>query len=177
VLGCVTVEVGALGEVLAQQPIAVLIAPTLPRRVGIAEVDRRTEVRRRKKQRRKCGYRVAAKIDQNRLSTLTRLRRVAGPCQYWLHSRAGGASSADESLAASAQPAPWITLCQKGFCRKRRSVRCRGGRVGDLAHGFAEDLTSTRVTGEAIDGRPSPVSERGPTPPTASPEIVLVVTG
>src|SRR3954462_12466918 len=40
VLGAVHAEVGALWKVLAQQPIGVLVRATLPRAVGIAEVDR-----------------------------------------------------------------------------------------------------------------------------------------
>src|SRR3954453_20743733 len=40
VLGAVHAEVGALGKVLAQQPVGVLVRATLPGAVGIAEVDR-----------------------------------------------------------------------------------------------------------------------------------------
>src|SRR3954452_16919103 len=40
VLGAVHAEVGALGKVLAQQPVGVLVRATLPGAVGIADVDR-----------------------------------------------------------------------------------------------------------------------------------------
>ena len=36
---CVDAEVGVLGEVLAEQPVAVLVAAALPRTVGITEED------------------------------------------------------------------------------------------------------------------------------------------
>src|SRR5690606_40564612 len=39
VLGAVLAEVGAFGEVLAQQPVGVLVAGPLPRAVRIAEED------------------------------------------------------------------------------------------------------------------------------------------
>src|SRR5829696_1824534 len=39
-LGAVHAEVSALREVLAQQPVGVLVRPTLPGAVGIAEIDR-----------------------------------------------------------------------------------------------------------------------------------------
>src|SRR5262249_28067225 len=38
----VPAEVGALGEVLAQQPVGVLVGPALPGALGIAEVDVQT---------------------------------------------------------------------------------------------------------------------------------------
>src|SRR5215211_513778 len=40
VLGAVHAEVSALGEVLPQQPVGVLVRATLPRAVRIADVDR-----------------------------------------------------------------------------------------------------------------------------------------
>jgi alpha-methylacyl-CoA racemase len=40
----VNVEVGPLGKVLAQQAVGVLVRPTLPRRVRVAEVDRDCQV-------------------------------------------------------------------------------------------------------------------------------------
>src|SRR3954468_23320748 len=44
VVGAVHAEVGALREVLAQQPVGVLVRPALPGAVGIAEVDLETSV-------------------------------------------------------------------------------------------------------------------------------------
>src|SRR3954469_2984570 len=44
VLGAVPAEVGALREVLAQQPVGVLVRAALPGAVGIAEVDLETSV-------------------------------------------------------------------------------------------------------------------------------------
>lgn len=39
----VDAEVGALGEVVAQETVRVFVAATLPGRVGVAEVDRDAE--------------------------------------------------------------------------------------------------------------------------------------
>ena len=47
VLGAVHGQVGALGEVLAQQPVGVLVGAALPGRVRVAEVDRAGRWRRR----------------------------------------------------------------------------------------------------------------------------------
>src|SRR3954465_10665282 len=44
VVGAVHAEVGALREVLAQQPVGVLVRAALPGAVGIAEVDLKTGV-------------------------------------------------------------------------------------------------------------------------------------
>ena len=44
VLGCVAAKVDALGEVVAQQAVHVLVRAALPGRVGVAEVDRHASV-------------------------------------------------------------------------------------------------------------------------------------
>jgi len=43
VLRGVNAQVGALGEVVAQQAVCILVRAALPGRVGVAEVDRRAQ--------------------------------------------------------------------------------------------------------------------------------------